>query len=81
MKVYFIFIDAAYEMDFRQELDKIVNEYFIIPKVLYKGEIPQFDDIVWPGYRVGIILQTNNDNDLTKLLNKWKDKVKFLIVR
>jgi len=80
MKVYFIFIDAAYEMDFRQELDKIINEYFIIPKVLYKGEIPQFDDIIWPGYRVGIILQTNNDINLIELLNKWKDKVKFLIL-
>lgn len=78
MKVYFIFIDAAYEIDFREELDEIIGEYFIIPKVLYKGKIPQFDDIVWPGYRVGIILQTNNDDELIKLLNKWKDKVKFL---
>lgn len=78
MKVYFIFIDAAYEMDFREELDEIISEYFIIPKVLYKGEIPQFDDIIWPGYRVGIILQTTDDNDLIKLLSKWKDKVKFL---
>ncbi len=80
MKTYFIFIDAAYEMDFRKELDKMINEYFIIPKVLYKGEIPQFDDIVWPGYRVGIILQTNNDSNLIELLNKWKDKLKFLVI-
>ncbi len=75
MNTYFIFVDAAYEMEFRKELDKIVNEYFIIPKVLYKGKVPQFDDIVWPGYRVGIILRT--DKEIEEFLSRWKEKVLY----
>jgi hypothetical protein len=73
MKVYFIFVDASYEDVFRNELDKIVDEYFIIPKVLYKGKTPQFDNLVWPGYRLGIILKT--EKDLDEFLNKWGEKV------
>ncbi|MEO0144220.1 MAG: hypothetical protein ABIL49_07730 [candidate division WOR-3 bacterium] len=78
MNTYFIFVDAAYEMDFRQELDKIVKEYFIIPKVLYKGEVSQFDDIIWPGYRVGIILRANES--LEEFLKKWGNKVLYFRV-
>ncbi|MEO0202551.1 MAG: hypothetical protein ABIL37_02360 [candidate division WOR-3 bacterium] len=73
MSIYFIFIDAAYEIDFRNELDKIIDEYFIIPKVLYKGKVPQFDNIVWPGYRIGIIVRTKKELD--EFLNKWGEKV------
>ncbi len=75
MNTYFIFVDAAYEMEFRKELDKIVSEYFLIPKVLYKGKVSQFDDIVWPGYRVGIILRTNRE--IEEFLNKWGEKVMY----
>jgi len=77
MKTYFIFIDAAYEMDFRKELDSLIDEYFIIPKVLYKGKISQFDDIVWPGYRIGIIFRT--DKEIDYVLNKFKDKLIYFV--
>ncbi|MCS7244673.1 MAG: hypothetical protein N2504_00055 [candidate division WOR-3 bacterium] len=77
MKTYFIFLDAAYEMDFRNEIDSIVSEYVIIPKVFYRGEISQFDDIVWPGYRIGIILRANEN--ILEILEKWKDKLIYFV--
>lgn len=78
MKTYFIFLDAAYEMDFRNEIDRMVNEYAIIPKVFYKGEISQFDDIIWPGYRIGIILKANDN--ILEILEKWKDKLIYFVL-
>ncbi len=71
-----VFIDSAYEEEFRKQLEEVVDEYFVIPKAFaYSRRFqPMYDTIVWPGYVVAIFTKYNDQ--VKNILEDWGERLK-----